>query len=82
MILPVIVALAFCSYSPVSDKALADFLEKIKVDASLQEKLKAALHCSPLQEAVVDIAREAGFMISRAQAQIVAMQIRCGDVHR
>jgi hypothetical protein len=66
--------------SAVTEQVLADFLTTVNVDTSLQEKLKAALPCSPLREAVVAIAHEAGFMLSRAQAEMVAMQIRCGDV--
>ena len=45
---------------PMSDEQLKAFLEKVKADTSLQEKLKEA---SDL-DAVLAIAQEAGFMIS------------------
>ncbi|KZR88724.1 Nif11-like leader peptide family natural product precursor [Synechococcus sp. MIT S9508] len=44
----------------MSEEQLKAFLEKIKVDTSLQEKLKAAANA----DAVVSIAKEAGFSIS------------------
>ena len=44
----------------MSEEQLKAFLEKVKGDTSLQEKLKAAADA----EAVVAIAKEAGFMIS------------------
>ena len=44
----------------MSEEQLKAFLEKIKGDISLQEKLKAAADV----QAVVAIANEAGFMIS------------------
>ena len=43
----------------MSEEQLKAFLEKVKSDISIQEKLKAA---SP--EAAVEIAKEAGFSIS------------------
>ena len=46
--------------SPMSEEQLNAFLEKVKADTSLQEKLKAA--ASP--EAAVEIAKEAGFAIT------------------
>jgi predicted ribosomally synthesized peptide with nif11-like leader len=57
----------------MSEEQLKAFLEAVKADAGLQEKLKAAGEA----DAVVAIARAAGFMISaeelrrrRAQAEI------------
>ena len=44
----------------MSEEQLKAFLEKIKGDSSLQEKLKAAADT----DAVAEIAKEAGFMIS------------------
>ena len=44
----------------MSDEQLKAFLEKIKGDLSLQEKLKAAVD----SDTVLAIAKEAGFMIS------------------
>ena len=44
----------------MSEEQLKAFLEKVKADTSLQEKLKAATD----SDAVLAIAKEAGFMIS------------------
>ena len=44
----------------MSEEQLKAFLEKVKADTSLQEKLKAANDA----DAAVAIAKEAGFMIS------------------
>ena len=44
----------------MSEEQLKAFLEKVKADTSLQEKLKAAADA----DAVVSIAKEAGFSIS------------------
>ena len=44
----------------MSEEQLKAFLEKVKADTSLQEKLKAAADAN----AVADIAKEAGFSIS------------------
>ena len=44
----------------MSEEQLKAFLEKVKGDSSLQEKLQAATDA----EAVIAIAKEAGFMIS------------------
>jgi len=44
----------------MSEEQLKAFLEKVKADTSLQEKLKAAAD----SDAVLAIAKEAGFMIS------------------
>ena len=51
----------------MSEEQLKAFLEKVKGDTSLQEKLKAAADASnwaELTNAVVAIAKEAGFSIS------------------
>ena len=55
----------------MSEEQLKAFLEKVKTDASLQEKLKAAVDA----DAVTAIAKEAGFSISaddlkKAQSEI------------
>ena len=55
----------------MSEEQLKAFLEKVKADTSLQEKLKAAGDA----EAVVAIAKDAGFMITaeelkNAQAEV------------
>ena len=44
----------------MSEEQLKSFLEKVKADTSLQEKLKAAAD----DDAALAIAKEAGFMIS------------------
>ena len=56
---------------PMSEEQLKAFLEKVKADTSLQEKLKAASDA----DGVVAIAKAAGFVISaeelkRAQSEI------------
>ena len=58
-------------YPLMSEEQLKAFLEKVKADSSLQEKLKTNADV----EAVIAIAKEAGFMISvdefkMAQAEI------------
>ena len=49
----------------MSEEQLKGFLEKVKADTSLQEKLKAA--ASP--EAAIEIAKEAGFAITAEDIQ-------------
>ena len=49
----------------MSEEQLKAFLEKVKGDASLQEKLKAA--ASP--EAAIEIAKDAGFAITAEDIQ-------------
>ena len=49
----------------MSEEQLKAFLEAVKADAGLQEKLKAAADA----DAVVAIAKEAGFMISADELQ-------------
>ena len=44
----------------MSEEQLKAFIEKVKVDTSLQEKLKAATDA----DAVVAIAKESGFVVS------------------
>ena len=44
----------------MSEEQLKAFLEKVKVDTTLQDKLKAAADV----EGVIAIAKEAGFMLS------------------
>ena len=50
----------------MSEEQLKAFLEKVKADTSLQEKLKAA--ASP--EAAIEIAKEAGFSITAEDIQL------------
>ena len=55
----------------MSEEQLKEFLEKLKADTSLQDKLKAAAD----SDAVLAIAKEAGFSISdddlkKAQSEI------------
>ena len=49
----------------MSEEQLKTFLEKVKGDTSLQEKLKAASDA----DAVVAIAKDAGFVISPGELQ-------------
>ena len=49
----------------MSEEQLNAFLEKVKSDTSIQEKLKAA--ASP--EAAVEIAKDAGFLITAEDIQ-------------
>ena len=63
----------------MSEEQLSAFMEAVKADAGLQEKLKAAGDA----DAVVAIAKEAGFVISsdelqRAQAEISARGVDGG----
>ena len=52
----------------MSEEQLKDFLEKVRGDASLQEKLKSAANV----DAVVAIAKEAGFVISSEELKNIA----------
>ena len=59
------------TFSLMSEEQLKAFLEKVKGDTTLQDKLKAAADV----EGVIAIAKEAGFMISadelkKAQSEI------------
>lgn len=72
--------------SPMSEEQLKAFLEKVKGDTSLQEKLKAAADA----DAVLAIAIEAGFIISnddltKAQVQVTDEELEgatggCGSM--
>ena len=55
----------------MSEEQLKAFLEKVKADTSLQEKLKAASDA----DAVVAIAKEAGFMISADDLKNAQLEI-------
>ena len=61
----------------MSEEQLKAFLEKVQVDTSLQEKLKAAVDA----DAVTAIAKEAGFSISaddlkKAQSEISEEELK------
>ena len=73
----------------MSEDQLKAFLEAVKADAGLQEKLNAAAD----PDAVVEIAKDAGFMISadelqRSQAEVSEEELegvaggRVGDTSR
>ena len=51
----------------MSEEQLKAFLEKVEVDTSLQEKLKAAAN----SDAVLEIAKEAGFMITTEDLELL-----------
>ena len=55
----------------MSEEQLKAFLEKVKADTSLQEKLKAAT--SP--EAAIEIAKEAGFAITAEDMQSATIEL-------
>ena len=59
---------------PMSEEQLKAFLEKVKSDTELQDKLKAP--ASP--DAAVQIAKEAGFSITAEDIQ--SMQSQSGEV--
>ena len=58
----------------MSEEQLKAFLEKVKSDTELQEKLKAAAD----SDAVLSIAKEAGFAIASEDIQL--MQPQSGEV--
>ena len=58
----------------MSEEQLKAFLEKVEADSSLQEKLKAVADA----EAVIAIAKEAGFAITAEDIQ--SMQSQSGEV--
>ncbi len=62
----------------MSEDQLKAFVEKVKVDISLQEKLKVASDA----DAVVSIAKEEGFSISidDIKAQLLELSDEAGDV--
>ena len=55
----------------MSEEQLKAFLEKVKADTSLQEKLKAAAD----SDAVLAIAKEAGFSFSADDLKITQSQV-------
>ena len=55
----------------MSEEQLKAFLEKVKSDTELQEKLKAA--ASP--EAAIEIAKEAGFLITAEDMQSSTIEL-------
>jgi predicted ribosomally synthesized peptide with nif11-like leader len=57
--------ISYTLQSPMSEEQLNAFLEKVKGDTSLQDKLKAA--ASP--EAAIEIAKDAGFAITAEDIQ-------------
>ena len=62
----------------MSEEQLKAFLEKVKGDTSLQEKLKAAAD----SDAILAIAKEAGFSISaedltKAQSEVSDKELEC-----
>jgi predicted ribosomally synthesized peptide with nif11-like leader len=59
----------------MSEEQLKAFLEKVKTDTSLQEKLKAA--DSP--EAALEIAQEAGFSITSEDIQKLSESVELSD---
>ena len=65
---------AVAPHLPMSEEQLKAFLEKVKSDTELQEKLKAA--ASP--EAALEIAKDAGFAITAEDIQ--SMQSQSGEV--
>ena len=60
----------------MSEEQLKTFLEKVKADTSLQEKLKGAAD----PEAVVAIAKEAGFAITAEDIQSMQSATELSDV--
>ena len=56
----------------MSEEQLKAFLEKVKSDAELQEKLKAAI----TPEAALQIAKDAGFAITTEDIQLMQSQSR------
>jgi len=61
---------------PMSEEQLKAFLEAVKADAALQEKLKAAGDA----EAVVAIAKAAGFVISAEELKKTQAEISEGEL--
>ena len=59
----------------MSEEQLKAFLEKVQVDTSLQEKLKAAAD----SDAVLAIAKEAGFSISADDLKNAQSEIEMSD---
>ena len=63
---------AVAPHSPMSEEQLKAFLEKVKSDTELQEKLKAA----GSNEAAIEIAKAAGFAITTEDIQLMQSQSR------
>jgi len=60
----------------MSEEQLKSFLKKVKMDTSLQEKLKAAAD----DDAVVEIAKEAGFVISSDELKQAQVELSEDDL--
>ena len=60
----------------MSEEQLKAFLEAVKVDAGLQEKLKAAGDA----DAVVAIAKAAGFVISTEELKMAQAEVSDGEL--
>ena len=63
----------------MSDEQLKAFLEKVKGDTSLQEKLKAAAAAAD-SDAVLAIAKEAGFSISADDLKNAQLEISAEEL--
>ena len=59
----------------MSEEQLKSFLEKVKADTSLQEKLKGAAD----SDAVLEIAKEAGFAINAEDIQSMQSATKLSD---
>ena len=59
----------------MSEEQLKSFLEKVKADTSLQEKLKGAAD----SDAVLEIAKEAGFAITAEDIQSMDSAMKLSD---
>ena len=59
----------------MSEDQLKSFLEKVKADTSLQEKLKAAADA----EAALTIAKEAGFAITAEDIQSMQSRVELSE---
>ena len=62
---------AVAPHPPMSEEQLKAFLEKVKADTSLQDKLKASADAN----AVVAIAKEAGFSITAEDIQSATVEL-------
>ena len=65
----------FISSYPMSEKQVKAFLEKVKGDTNLQEKLKAAADA----DAALAIAKEAGFAITTQDIQSMQSSTELSD---
>ena len=59
----------------MSEEQHKSFLEKVKADTSLQEELKGAADV----DAVIDIAKEAGFTVSGDEIKAAQPQVELSD---